>query len=191
MEYDSDIFDAVEFGDLKSVKRHWTKEINVNFQDENGISLIMLASRYNHKDIVNHLLTLKPNLYLKNKEGETVFQIAGQLKDKEIFKTITESCWKEGEKIFLFEYHAEPKFETELVGAYINCWIMDEDFNNAKSRSLFLIKEENWGIDSIEDISEIEKGTIEEKEDNFKFYEQVIIDKEVLVFYTYDSTEEE
>ena len=50
----------------------------------------MLASRYNHKEIVNHLLTLKPNLSLRNKEDETVFQIAERLEDKEIFKTLNE-----------------------------------------------------------------------------------------------------
>ena len=90
MEYNSDIFDAVEFGDLESLKKYWTKDININFQNDNGINLIMLASRYNHKEIVNHLLTLKPNLSLRNKEDETVFQIAERLEDKEIFKTLNE-----------------------------------------------------------------------------------------------------
>ncbi|WMX13173.1 ankyrin repeat domain-containing protein [Aureispira sp. CCB-E] len=56
MEYDADIFDAVEFGDLESVKMYWSKEMNIDWQDSNGINLIMLASRYNHKEIVKHLL---------------------------------------------------------------------------------------------------------------------------------------
>ena len=90
MEYDADIFDAVEFGDLDSVKRYWTKEINIDFQDDNGMSMIMLATRYNHIDIINHLLTLNPNLNLRNKEGETVFQMAERLKDPAILKTLVE-----------------------------------------------------------------------------------------------------
>ncbi len=45
MEFDSDIFDAVEFGDLESVKRYRTKDININFQDDNGISLIGLTPK--------------------------------------------------------------------------------------------------------------------------------------------------
>lgn len=191
MEYDSDIFDAVEFGDLETVKTYWKKEINIDYQDNNGMSLIMLASIYNHKEIVNHLLTLNPNLYLRNNNKETVFQLAEKLKDKEIYNKFVAYSWKEKEKMFLFEYHATPKFETDALGAYINCWIMDIEFNNAKLRSQNLIKKENWNIDSIEDVSEINNGEITNKEDNFIYYEQAIIDKEVVVFYTYDKFEEE
>ena len=191
MEYDADIFDAVEFGDLESVKMYWSKETNIDWQDNNGINLIMLASRYNHKEIVKHLLALNPNLYLRNKEEETVFEIAERLEDKEIFKILLQYCWKEKEKLFIFEYRAIPKFESEFLGAYVNCWIMNQDFNYAKHKSRSLIEEENWEIESFEDITEIKKDEIKEDDERYKYYEQVIIDKEVLVFHTYDNLEEE
>jgi len=85
MEYDADIFDAIEFGDLETVELYWSEKTNIDFQDNDGITLIMLATRYNHKEIVDYLLKFSPNLSLKNKKEETVFQMAEQLKDKEIF----------------------------------------------------------------------------------------------------------
>ncbi|WMX13170.1 hypothetical protein [Aureispira sp. CCB-E] len=130
-------------------------------------------------------------MYLRNKEEETVFEIAERLKDKEIFKTLLQYCWKENEKLFIFEYHAIPKFESDFLGAYVNCWIMNEDLNYAKHKSKSLIEEENWEIDSFEDIAEIKEGEIKEEDERYKYYEQVIIDKEVLVFHTYENLEEE
>ena len=191
MEYDSDIFDAVEAGNLEEVKQYWREEINIDFQDENGLNLIMLASIYNHIEVVKFLLTLNPDLYLRNNEGETVFQIAERLEDKEVFKNLVKYTWKENEKLFIFEYHVKPKFESDFLGAFVDCWVMDNEFNNAKFRSESLIEKESWEIDSIESISEIKRGEIKEDEERYKYYEQVIIDKEVLVFYTYDGLEGE
>lgn len=92
MNYDADIFDAVESGDLETIKSYWTKEIDIDFQDNNGMNLIMLASTYNQKEIVSYLLTLNPNLYLKNNNNETVFEIAERLESKEIYKNLIEYC---------------------------------------------------------------------------------------------------
>jgi hypothetical protein len=191
MENYSDIFDAIKSGDLEAVKKCWTKDINIDYQDEKGMNFVMLAAKHNHKEVVNHLLTLNPNLYLSNKEKETVFQISERLEGKEIFTTLVESCWNEGEQIFLFEYHGTPNFKTAYLGAFVNCWVMDKDFNTAKLRSKSLVETANWEIEAIEDISEIKRDSIDKKEDIYNYYEQVIIDKEVLVFYTYDEMEEE
>lgn len=189
MKYDADIFDAVEFGDLETIIDFWTEDTDIDYQEDNGVNLIMLATKYKHKHIVKHLLTLNPNLYLWNNEDETVFQIAERLKDKTIYKMLVDYCWKDNEKMFLFEYHVKPKFETEILGAHTNCWIMNEDFNAAKIKSQELIESENWEIDSFEDVDEIKKGEIDEAHEKFSYYEQVIIDKEVIVFYTYDRLE--
>ena len=95
MKYDADIFDAVEFGDLRTVKLYLTKDININFQDLNGTNLIMLATYYNHKEIVKHLLSLNPDLYLTNNKQETVFQIAKKLEDKELLNILIKHNKKE------------------------------------------------------------------------------------------------
>lgn len=41
MEYDADIFDAVEFGDLESIKTYWTDQINIDWQDGDGMDSSM------------------------------------------------------------------------------------------------------------------------------------------------------
>jgi ankyrin repeat protein len=190
MESYTNIYNAIEIGDSESLKRSWTKSIDIDFHDKNENSFIMLAVKYQQQEIVAYLLTFNPNLYLCNNENETVFQIAERLEDKTIFKMLLDDCWKENEKLFLFEYHANPNFDTEALGAYINCWVMNEDFNHAKEIGQIFIHNQNWKIDSIEDITEIKKGDLTEENDKFQYYEQVIIDKEILVFYTYDSLDD-
>jgi hypothetical protein len=185
------ICNAIRIGDLEKVKRTWSENINIDFQNNNCNSLIMIASKYNQKKIINYLLKFSPNLYLWNNQEETVFSIAEQLDNKEIFKILINDCWKQEEKMFLFEYHVKPKFTTELLGAYVNCWVIDEEFNHAKVKGQNLVQEEDWEIISIEDISEIKRGDIREHDEKFKYYQQTMIDKDVLVFYTYDSLEED
>ena len=76
MEFDLDIFDAVEFGDLDTLKSYWKDSININFQDSNGMDLLMIACSYGHIEIVKFLIKHKPNFNNKNKLGQTAIDIA-------------------------------------------------------------------------------------------------------------------
>ena len=76
MEFDADIFDAVEFGNLADVQTYWTDSININYQDLSGIDLLMLACKYGHLDIVKYLLQFNPDLENKNNKGQTAIDIA-------------------------------------------------------------------------------------------------------------------
>ena len=76
MESYTNIYNAIEIGDSESLKRSWTKSIDIDFHDKNENSFIMLAVKYQQQEIVAYLLTFNPNLYLCNNENETVFQIA-------------------------------------------------------------------------------------------------------------------
>ena len=78
MEFDFDIFDAVEFNDLKSVKLYWRQSININWQDQNGMDLLMLACSYGHLEIVKYLIDKKPKLDNRNKKSQTALNIAEQ-----------------------------------------------------------------------------------------------------------------
>tara|TARA_B100000795_G_C22751296_1_gene419536 strand:- start:73 stop:342 length:270 start_codon:yes stop_codon:yes gene_type:complete len=78
MEFDADIFDAVEFGDLATVKNYWKDSININYQDLNGMDLLMVACSYGHINIVTYLLDHKPNLLNRNIKGKTALNIATQ-----------------------------------------------------------------------------------------------------------------
>lgn len=91
MEYDGDIFDAAEFGDLETLKLFWTDQINVDWQDSNGMDLIMTACQFGNEDVVIHLLTYKPDLTKRNKKGQTVLDIAIEINNKNIIDLINEA----------------------------------------------------------------------------------------------------
>ena len=91
MEFDADIFDAVEFGDLQTVQSYWTEEINIDWQDGKGMSLLMYASYYGHSDIVRFLLAKAPNQALENAQGKTAIEIAAENHKKEIVNILTQS----------------------------------------------------------------------------------------------------
>jgi ankyrin repeat protein len=90
MEYDADIFDAVEFGDLEIVKLYWTDEINIDWQDSNGMNLVMTACLFGHIEIVKHLLKYGPDLTIKNMKEQTVLDIAQELNHQEIIALLSE-----------------------------------------------------------------------------------------------------
>ncbi|MCG8329697.1 MAG: ankyrin repeat domain-containing protein [Chitinophagales bacterium] len=76
LKYDADIFDAIEFGDIETVKLFWTKHIDINFQEKNGSTMLMLAVAYGDKQIVKFLLSKGPNLAIRNNDGKTAIGIA-------------------------------------------------------------------------------------------------------------------
>lgn len=76
LTYDGDIFDAIEFGYLKSVKLYWRESIEIDYQEKGGNTMLMLAGYYGFEDIFEFLLSKKPNLDLKNNRGQTSADIA-------------------------------------------------------------------------------------------------------------------
>lgn len=88
MEYNADIYDAVELGDLDSVKLYWTENININYQDLNGMTLLMYASSYGFEDIVEFLLSFNPDIELQNKEQKTALDMANKNGHKTVFNRL-------------------------------------------------------------------------------------------------------
>lgn len=76
--YDADIFDAIEFGDLESVKMYWREKIEVDYQEKGGNTMLMLASHYGFEKIFEFLLSKRPNLNLKNDQGQTAADITSE-----------------------------------------------------------------------------------------------------------------
>ena len=74
--YDGDLFDAIELGDLESVKMYWQEGIEIDYQEKGGNSMLMLAVSYGFRDIVEYLLSKQPNLDLRNDQGQTAADIA-------------------------------------------------------------------------------------------------------------------
>jgi ankyrin repeat protein len=54
LTYDGDLFDAIEFGDLESVKLYWQDSIEINYQEKGGNTMLMLAVHYGFEDIVKY-----------------------------------------------------------------------------------------------------------------------------------------
>lgn len=88
MKFDPDIFDAVELGDLESVKMYWDDDTDVDAQDLNGMTLLMLAVYYKNKEIVQFLLEKGGRIQLKNNKGKTAIDIAIGSENKDILKIL-------------------------------------------------------------------------------------------------------
>ena len=192
MDTENNIFNAIKDGKLKSVQQFIEKGIDVNTQDKIGNSLLMNAVLNEQTDIAKYLISLNPDLYLFNEENFTVFPIAERLKDKSIFNLLLDKCLNSNDKIFLIGYHAKPKSQIEnVLGAFINCYIVDTDFSNAVLRSRKMVKDEGWNVLTTEEESTINRFKIENDDKRKLYVDQVIIDKEVMVIHTYENDEDE
>ncbi|MEN0048098.1 MAG: ankyrin repeat domain-containing protein [Bacteroidota bacterium] len=89
LETDPDIFDAIEFGDIETVKNYWTDHINIDWQDNKGMSLIMYAVYYADIPIIELLLTKNPNLHLRSNDGQTVFDIAKARDNEDLLEMLS------------------------------------------------------------------------------------------------------
>jgi len=76
INYDPDIFDAVEFGNLDSIKMYWQKDIDIDFLEKGGATMLMLAAYYGFEDIAEYLLSKGANTSLKSTKGQTAIEIA-------------------------------------------------------------------------------------------------------------------
>jgi ankyrin repeat protein len=76
LHYDPDIFDAIAFDDLESLKMYWQASIDINFREKNGNTMLMLAAHHGFEDIFEFLLSKGPNVDLKNDKGQTAGDIA-------------------------------------------------------------------------------------------------------------------
>jgi ankyrin repeat protein len=81
--YDADLFDAAEFGDIEYAKLLLGhpgcdgKPIDVNAQDTEGTTILMLASYYGHEDMVRLILEHGADPNLKDSKGRTALMRAG------------------------------------------------------------------------------------------------------------------
>jgi ankyrin repeat protein len=82
---DADLFDAVEFGDREFAEVLLDDpSVNVNAQDLEGTTILMLASHYGHKDLVQLILRRGADPNLQDKQGRTALRRATESGDKEV-----------------------------------------------------------------------------------------------------------
>jgi hypothetical protein len=97
--------------------------------------------------------------------------------------------------MILLQYHARPKDKPvnpdDIAGAYINCW-MNYDIQNEAERKAKEMMDENGWIDlTLDEVSTVNRSDYEDNEDELQYFDQALIDNEVLVVYTYPLVDKE
>lgn len=71
-------------------------------------------------------------------------------------------------------------------GAYVKCWIQNGDRQSAEERARELIVEYGWTVDALEGEAVVTGADylLDDEEDR-EFYEQALMEREVLVFHTW------
>ena len=95
--------------------------------------------------------------------------------------------------MILLNYHARPvkvpKKPDDIAGAWINCWINSDDVDDATKRALRMMRENGWKEVEIEELFKVERGDYAENENQLRYFDQALLDDEVLVVYTYPLVE--
>jgi hypothetical protein len=91
--------------------------------------------------------------------------------------------------MYHFTFIASPtedaqEFET-AGGAYVDCWIEDGNRERAEERALDLIEDYGWAAESLEAEAVVSSLDYINDAENREFFEQALVEGEVLVFHTW------
>jgi hypothetical protein len=72
-------------------------------------------------------------------------------------------------------------------GAYVNCWIRSDgrDRHQAEARANDLIREYGWSVEALEEGAIVNSESYGEDGEDREFFEQALVEGEVLVFNTW------
>lgn len=97
--------------------------------------------------------------------------------------------------MFFFTFLATPTEDAkefhESGGAYVNCWIQSGDRHEAERRASDLIQEYGWSVEALEEGAIVTGDAYDDDEEDREFYEQALVEGEVLVFNTWPRGEED
>lgn len=80
---------------------------------------------------------------------------------------------------------------AEFEGAYVNCWIRHDNREEAQERAAELIRQYGWTVDALEDSGTVSSEDYRQDDEDREFYEQALVEGEVLVFNTWPRGEED
>ncbi|HWN42866.1 MAG TPA: hypothetical protein VNW71_11630 [Thermoanaerobaculia bacterium] len=94
---------------------------------------------------------------------------------------------------FTFMSQPTPNAEefAEFEGAYVNCWIRNDNRDEAQARAIELIRDYGWTVDALEDSGTVSSEDYQEGDEDREFYEQALVEGEVLVFNTWPRGEDD
>ena len=71
---------------------------------------------------------------------------------------------------------------TNIDQAFVGCWMDRETEEQAVEDAKTMILEEPWVIEEVESVGEVTADDYQDDEENLGYYEQALVDKNVLVF---------
>lgn len=96
--------------------------------------------------------------------------------------------------MFFLQFQARPKphnpESNELAGAFVGCWIERSTLPEAEEVARSMISEAGWDVISTNLRYPVDRSSYDDKPSGLQYYEQAILDKEVLVFDSYPIKEE-
>lgn len=91
--------------------------------------------------------------------------------------------------MFLLTYLAAPtpdaKEFQDSGGAYVSCWIQSQAREDAEKRATELIEEYGWSVEALQEGSVVTSADYARDDEDREFYEQALVEGEVLVFNTW------
>ena len=98
--------------------------------------------------------------------------------------------------MFFFTFLAVPTPDArefhDSGGAYVNCWIRgDGDRHQAEARASDLIHEYGWSVEALEEGAIVNSESYDEDDEDREFFEQALVEGEVLVFNTWPRGDED
>jgi ankyrin repeat protein len=87
---DGALFDAVEKGDFERVNLCLQKGADIDARNASQRTPLMMAVWYENARMTQFLLSKRPSLFLKDKEGKTAYDLIRQVRDSSKQVTITD-----------------------------------------------------------------------------------------------------
>ena len=84
---------------------------------------------------------------------------------------------------------SDAKEFDEAGGAYVSCWIQSGDRYTAEQRARDLIQEYGWSVESLEEGAIVTSADYDRDDEDREYYEQALVEGEVLVFNTWPAGE--
>lgn len=91
--------------------------------------------------------------------------------------------------MILLTYHAKsikPAIKPDdIAGAHINCWINTKSYHEAEKKASKLIVESGWKELQLEEVLNISRSDYSDNDEKLQYFEQALVDNEVLLVFTY------
>jgi len=91
--------------------------------------------------------------------------------------------------VFILMIKVEPDSDNpqveEIAGAYVNCFVLSETFEQAEETALKFLRQQNWTPINLEETWEVTEADYENDPKGMAVYQQVLIDGEKYTFHTY------